>query len=282
MYRRIYRLIKTEMNTVLIFHGDTGKGKSTGALRCSEDLDRNFSVERIVFDSNQFFKLVKEGDSKGKLGFGSVIIFDEAAGSDEAVDARNALSKVNRAMGQFTTISRAKRLIIIYCSPMKEQLDKRVRLIGVTATFKFLGVNLREKRSYAEIRWSYLGTGKFIEPNPRFKKKGEDRLWKVQYARIPLPSKELIKAYKKKKNENIDSQIDIWSKESEKRALKKEKKEQTFKSSVDEAMKIKDKLINKEGKALLPLICYYLGVGRHKGRMIKDFLEARYSALPPL
>lgn len=282
VYRRVWNLLHhLKMNVVFLIVGDVGKGKSTAAMKLAEDIDPLFSVERICFTVTEFLHLINHGDKHGKLRKGAVIIFDEAAGSRDAIDARDSLSHTNKTLSQFTTISRAKQLVIIYCSPLLSQIDKRVRLIGVTGIFNMLGVDFNEKRSKAGFNWCYASslTDKVIRPKPRLKDDKDNRLNQVFYITFPMPNKELNKAYLKKKMAFINKSILGWSKEADEKVRSKARSAQTIKSVMDRAIKIKDKLIGADGKASLPLICYHLEVGRCRGRIVKNFLEAKYRGL---
>ena len=70
----IKRRIKQNRNLIGIFVGDTGSGKSLSSISLAEQIDPEFSVERIVFTVQELITLV----NSGKLKPGSVVIFDDA------------------------------------------------------------------------------------------------------------------------------------------------------------------------------------------------------------
>lgn len=275
IYRRIWTLTKRQpMNAVFLFIGGPGKGKSTAALKWGEDLDPDFSVERVCFDSKEFFKLLNEGDSNGKLTKGSVIIFDEAAGSRDAIDSRNSLSHSNKMIAWLSTISRAKQWVIIYCSPLLSQLDKRVRLIGVRGICNFSGVDFNEKKSIALFYWYYVSSmsDKGINPKARLKMKS-GKLVKIQRIRIPLPTPEINKAYKKKKNKFINTKIAEWTVITQ---AKQKSQHTSLKEYYQKAMKIIDKLKAEDGEISTALIRIELNVGVNTAGQLKSLLTSNY------
>jgi hypothetical protein len=214
LMRKLWNLPRTEdMNVVGLFLGSPGKGKSTAAIKFAEILDSSFNVERIVFDIHAFLKLVDEGDSFGKLKAGSVIVFDESAGSSEAADSRNSLTQANKTLSYFATISRAKNLTVFYVLPLLSQLDKRLRLIGTTFVLVLKGINKIEMKSKAVFYWAYSNplSSKILMPHPRLKDSKTGEVLAINSVWITLPeSKELLKAYKVKKMAFIDAQIKQW------------------------------------------------------------------------
>ena len=78
LYRKVWRDIWVrKKNAGFIVTGATGSGKSWFALKLASDLDPTFNVERVVYNTEAFLKLLVEGDSKGKLKPGCAIVFDE-------------------------------------------------------------------------------------------------------------------------------------------------------------------------------------------------------------
>lgn len=216
IYRKVWNDVYTrDQNVIFLFIGDVGKGKSTAAMRVAEDLDEDFSLERVCFSTTELFDLIQLGDSKGKLRAGSAIVFDEAAGSEDAADSRNSLSKSNKILSFFSTISRAKRYIIIYVAPFFSQFDKRIRSIGITGIFLLTRIDRELKRGIANFYWSYSLPlrDKTLIPHPRLKDMKTKETFLIDQVSIPLPSAFLIKEYKKKKNYFIDGKIADWRKQ---------------------------------------------------------------------
>ena len=277
IYGRVWNLIRhEEMNAIFLFNGDVGRGKSTGALRFGEDLDPTFSLERVCFSITELLKLVQEGDSKGKLKRGSVIVFDEAAGSDDSIDAREALTHTNKIVSKFTTISRAKGLIIIYCTPLRSQLDKRVRLIGVTGSMNFFSIDRVNKRSRANFYWSYVSASsdKVFTPRPRILNMETHKIIDIPYVTIPLPNKELVKAYKAKKSIFIDFNISKWYNQMKEKRVKKRGPDLAYmKAAYKKAMDNLDSLYDVSGKLSVAMIRFKLGVSDNISRQLKSIIE---------
>ncbi|MCX6798697.1 MAG: hypothetical protein NTW59_01205, partial [Candidatus Diapherotrites archaeon] len=203
---------KKKKNATLLFLGDVGTGKSIGALRFAEELDPNFSVERVCFSIKDLLRLLDEGDSKGKLGKGSVVILDEIAGSEENADSRSFMSRENKIISYVQTIFRARQLIVIFIAPFFGQVDKRLRQIGVSGIAVFKGVNFKKKCSKAAFYWSVPAPliGKTYLPKPRLvdKKTGESII--IDRILVDKPSEALIKDYEVKKSAFIKDNIHEW------------------------------------------------------------------------
>ncbi len=251
IYRRVWNdVYRKDQNAIFLFIGDIGTGKSTGALKFGEDLDERFSLERVCFTTTELFDLIQKGDSNGKLRPGSVIIFDEAAGSEDAADSRNSLTKSNKILSFFSTISRAKRYIIIYVAPMFSQFDKRIRLIGITGIVLFTGIDREENRGLANFHWSYglPFSDRTMMPYPRIKNKETGEIFIVNQIGIPKPDEKLIKNYKIKKNAFIDRKIREWRNELVEFKNRKEDKQNEFKRYYNSARKNAHEFLDFNGK----------------------------------
>jgi energy-coupling factor transporter ATP-binding protein EcfA2 len=274
IFRRVWNNVyEYEKGATFLVIGDVGTGKSTGAITMAAALDPNFNIERITFTASEFMNLIDKGDKKGKLGPGSAIIFDEAAGSEEAMDSRNSLSNINKTISQFATISRAKRLIIFYVAPFLEQMDKRIRKIGLTGIFCFVGVPDRaKKRSTAFFYWSVPNAmrGWVSNPHPRQKTPGQ-RLKIYNKVSLPLPHIDIVPEYKDKKMNFIARKISDWNKQySEKKELAKENK--NIQAIINDASKKIDKYVNKNGKMLRAQLRLDYNIGDNTARSVGQYL----------
>ena len=210
-YRKIYKDIWIrKKNAGLIITGSTGSGKSEVALKIASDLDAGFNVERVVYDTDSFLKLLVKGDSQGKLGIGSAIVFDESS-HDEAMDSRSSLSKTNKQMAGLSTIYRAKRLIVIFVAPNLNQIDSRVRAVSITALLQMRSIDYNNQQSRAAIYWSVQNnrTGDVYYKRPRIvNPDGHVRV--IRSLVFNRPAKELRTLYEKKKMEFIDYKLKKW------------------------------------------------------------------------
>lgn len=276
IYKRVWNSVhRGKNNAVFLFIGDTGTGKSTGAIKMATDLDTTFSLQRICFTLTEFFKLLDEGDDNGKLKRGNVIIFDEAAGSKDALDSRESLTATNKIASQFTTISRAKGYIIIYCTPLISQVDKRVRMIGVKGIFNFKGVDFEQKRSTANFYYNIVSgfATKEMRPKPRILDSGTSKIMQINAVTFPLPDDlQLVKAYEKKKDEFITRSITDWKKEIQ-AIMQKKNSSEFFEGKYNEALSIADKLKDARGNFTLGLVRLKLGIGDNAGRQILSLLR---------
>jgi len=282
-YRHYWNeLYQNDKGVALLFIGQVGSGKSTGGLKFGEDLDPNFSIERVVNTTKDFLKLTTKGDSNGKLRVGSVILFDEIAGSGEAADARSFLSKTNKFLNYFVTKSRAKKFIIIYAAPSRMQIDSNVRKIGVTSILNFHGIDFKNTFSRATFYWNYITamTGGQYNPRPLIKV-GSGGHYRVSKIRINKPSNELIKAYKKKKMDFIDEDAESMIKQ-----LEKETEKSSSKSYSERIREVFNEAKNDtrlevmmdnvgEGAVITKLIMDY-DVSADFAKRIKDLLKSEY------
>jgi len=276
IYRKVWNNTqRLDKGAVFVTVGDVGSGKSTGMIRVAEDLDETFNIDRICFSVSDFMKVLNEGDRNGKLKPGSAIILDESAGSEEGVDSRDSLTQTNKIISYFSTITRAKRYIIIYVAPFLEQLDKRIKKIGVTGIFCFLGVNSKEKRSKVSFYWNIVNpmAGYVINPKPRVLDE-KDRLVMYDQLTIPLPSKELLVEYKEKKNNFIGKKIDDWSKKLIQDEEKKKWNEKIdLKQFVDIVMENPKDYLTRTGKVDKVKILLDFGLTERNSRVVKAGVE---------
>lgn len=270
IYRRVWNDIHNkDMNSVFLFLGDVGRGKSTGAIRFGQDLDPNFSLERICFTAEEFFTEVE------KLSPGSVIIFDEAVGSEEAMDARSALTHTNKILSFFSTISRAKRLIIIYVCPFLSQLDKRLRTIGLTGLVVFQGIDRKRKRGKAVFYWAYGNplSDKVLKPHPRLKDMSTGELFEVNEITIPKPREELIAEYKQKKDNFINQKIREWKEQLIEKKERARNKKVSIRHYFKKALKDLNNYKDQEGRISVPLLRAKLDLNEKNARMLKSALK---------
>ena len=113
-----YRVLKKDFDFVSIVDGREGSGKSVLALQMGAYLDPNFSLDNVVFTSEDFIKKIKDP----KIKKGACIVLDEAF---NAINSRASMSEVNRSMGAVATEMRQKNLFILIVLPSFFDLDKQ-------------------------------------------------------------------------------------------------------------------------------------------------------------
>jgi hypothetical protein len=274
LYRKAYRDIWVrKKNTGLIVTGATGSGKSEFALKLAEDLDPTFNIERVVYTAEDFLELLLKGDSKGKIGIGKAIIFDETS-HDEAMDSRSSLSANNKQMAALSTIYRAMRLIVIYVAPNLNQIDSRVRAISITGLFQMKNIDYVRQVSKADFFWSVQNprSGDVYYKRPRLIKNGR----RVVCMSISLgrPSRDLRLAYEKKKMAFIKRKLERWHNATKELNLK----EQTKKVNVPITEIVADVLKNKKefevkGKINIVKIMERFEIGVDKAKIIASFVR---------
>ena len=115
------RRIRNNKNCLVIFTGDTGSGKSYGALRFAEKLDPEFNEKRIVFTPDKFLEIIRHDK---ELHSGNVIIFDEAG---VGMASREWYSIQNKILSYVLQTFRFKNLIVIFTVPDFTYIDSQAR-----------------------------------------------------------------------------------------------------------------------------------------------------------
>jgi ABC-type dipeptide/oligopeptide/nickel transport system ATPase component len=122
------RVLEKDRDFVLVIDGEEGSGKSVLAQQIAKYFDPTFNLDRIVFTSDEFLKLIKDPNTKK----GNAIVLDEAF---SAANSRASLTEVNRAMIGVATEMRQKNLFVIFCIPSFFDLDKYFALWRCRALF---------------------------------------------------------------------------------------------------------------------------------------------------
>ncbi len=122
------RVLTKDRDWVMVIDGEEGAGKSVLAQQIAKYLDPEFDIDRIVFNSDEFLKIIKDPKTKK----GSCIIMDEAF---SAANNRASLSEVNRAMIGVATEMRQRNLFVILVLPSFFDLDKYFALWRCRALF---------------------------------------------------------------------------------------------------------------------------------------------------
>lgn len=274
LYRKAVKDIWVRKKNVgLIVTGATGSGKSEFGLKLASDLDPSFNVERVVFNTQDFLRLLTQGDSNGKLKPGCAIIFDETS-HDEAMDSRSSLSKTNKQMASLSTIYRAMRLIVIYIAPNLNQIDSRVRAVSITGLFQMKRIDYVAQKSCADFYWSVQNSrsGDVYYKRPRLITKEGERVVCMNFW-LARANKDLISAYEKKKMSFILAKLDKWyNTAKEKDAVEATKAKSVTEISAD-VLKNKN-LFLLNGKISKFKIMEQFKIGESKARIITNFIKS--------
>lgn len=137
-----YRVLHKDRDWVGLVDGEEGVGKSVFAQQLAKFLDPNFSLDNIVFTSDDFIKKIKDPRTEK----GTAIVLDEAFNS---ANSRASMSEVNRSLVGVATEMRQKNLFIIIVLPSFFDLDKYFALWRCRALFHvYFGGTSEEERRY--------------------------------------------------------------------------------------------------------------------------------------
>lgn len=187
------RRINQNKNFLGIICGTTGSGKSYSAMRLGELFDPNFNIDRVVFKTEDFMKVVNDK----KLKKGSVIIFDEAG---VGLPAREWYSISNKLINYILQIFRYKNVIVLFTTPSLSFVDSQARNL-FHAFFQTQAIDFRHKEVL--LKPLFLQTDSFkgdiYKKYLRLYVNGKTH--RLKRIRLGMPDKELIDAYEKKKTE---------------------------------------------------------------------------------
>lgn len=192
----VWRRFKQNKNFVAGVVGETGSGKSWGALRLAEAVDPTFGIDQVAFHIDEFLELVN-GDEHGS---GSMIVFDEAAveaSHQRWYDDANYLFQTvlqtwrHQNRGALFTMPELDKL----SKPARSRLQAYIEMVDID---QHAGVS---KAKYQRVQTNPR-TGKNYYKYPRLRWHGATKKWKG--IRLTPPSKELREAYEKKKESFTD------------------------------------------------------------------------------
>jgi len=110
---------KRDFDAIFLIDGMEGSGKSTLAATLACYLDPTFNLDRMCFEAKEFIEKVTTAQKF------QCVVLDEAFA---ALNSRQALSRVNRAIIGMLSEIRAKNLFIIVILPSFFDLDKNIAL----------------------------------------------------------------------------------------------------------------------------------------------------------
>ena len=233
------RVLRNNSNFLCAVVGGVGVGKSYNCLRMAQDYSEmfgiNFNPEYHVIDSlKELLQLITAPEKERKIGFGSVIVFDEPQVEG---NSRSWQSDINKAMGQLISTFRNQRLVVFFALPFLEMLDKQTRII-FQGEFKCEGFDKNTKISTIKPRFLEYSKQKgdfyrkmlivqFKQPN-----KSVLTTTKLNKWHVPIASKEIIDIYEAKKKrftDNLNKKLLAQIELSEQQAEGKNKSDELFK-----------------------------------------------------
>lgn len=120
------KVVKGDQDRLYVIDGREGSGKSTLAQQLAAYVDESFNLNRIVFNSEDFKKLIKT------IPQYSAVVFDEAF---NGLSSKGSLSKENKRLVQLLMECRQKNLFIFIVLPSIFLLEKYVAIFRSTALF---------------------------------------------------------------------------------------------------------------------------------------------------
>jgi len=184
--------LERNKNFLLAITGPTGSGKTYSGLRIGELLDKDFTIDRVVFTSREFMRVI----NGGTLRRGSVILYDEAG---VGLSARQWQSVQNKLINFVMQTFRHRNLIVIFTSPDLSFMDASSRkllhcyaeTVGIDSERKVVKLKpllLQTNQRSGDVYYKYLRVilpGRGVVPIKRFA--------------VSLPSIQLVRDYEEKK-----------------------------------------------------------------------------------
>lgn len=277
----IKQRIMTNKNYMILIQGETGCGKSYVALRLGEIIDKNFSIDNVVFTPQAFSALFD-----GKLKPGSVVIFDEAG---VGMSSKEWATRSNKLISNITQTFRTNRHVVIFTLPSGRYLDSSIRNI-FHALIEPLGVEAGTTKNafkLLKIEQNYR-QGKTYYPYYRFKDKRTGRFFKYAIIRIGKPTDKLCEQYEKKRDAYLSTlNVDLrnWTTYGKKTKFgeeaKKEKEEPkiTDDEYIEMGLRDRHELTDNRDRLNTHLIMLKYKVGERKAALLKVGIERAYQKL---
>jgi hypothetical protein len=267
---------------MVLIQGETGIGKSYVALRLGEIIDKNFSVDNVVFTPTEFSKLLEAGTLKP----GSVIIFDEAG---VGMSSKEWATRSNKLISNITQTFRTNRLIVLFTLPSGRYLDSSIRNI-FHALIEPLGVEpgtTKNAFKLLKIEQNYR-QNKTYYPYYRFKDSKTGRFYKYAIIRIGKPTDKLCEAYEKKRGSYLSTlQVDLmnWTttgkktKFGEGKIVVEKEKKMGVKECIENGLRDWNELLNSKNRISISKLILKYGVSDRVALVAKVGIEQAHQKL---
>jgi len=173
-----------------------GVGKSYTALRLGEILDKNFSIDKVVFEPNDFKRAMELIEEIGKPS--QVVVLDEAG---ILINSKKWYSFINRGIASAMMTFRALRGLAIIVTPALRFIDSDIRIMlshlieceKVVLTGYETGVRIK----LYKLGWSET-TDKFYRYYLTLYVQSLKKIVKFKSFWVNLPSQALIEQYEER------------------------------------------------------------------------------------
>lgn len=276
----IKQRILTNKNYMVLIQGETGVGKSYVALRLGEIIDKNFSVDNVVFTPQAF------SDTLDRVKAGSVIIFDEAG---VGMSSKEWATRSNKLVSNITQTFRTNRLVVIFTLPSGRYLDSSIRNV-FHALIEPLGVEAGTTKNafkLLKIEQNYR-QNKTYYPYYRFKDKRTGRFYKYAIIRIGKPTDKLCKQYEEKRESylsGIRTDLRNWTTTGKKtkfgleNKVMEKPKAKTREEYIEEGLREYSNLLNEKGKLSRSALQLRLNVPERLVSIVKFGVEEAHKKL---
>lgn len=197
-----YRRIKKNRNAIALFIGDTGSGKSYGAIRLAERVDPGFGADRIVFTVKDFLTLVNADLPKG-----SVIIFDDAG---LGINARLWQEESARIFGMLTQGFRYKQILTFITVPDESFIERQSR--------KLVHIRFEATDTQGIMKPKLMSRNSFDPDRPLTKypviRRGRTPIT-IKTVKLQLPTQSLAEEYERRKNAYMEKRFKEFQEELE-------------------------------------------------------------------
>jgi len=190
------RVFKRNQNFLGAFVGQTGSGKSYGALRFAELLstpERPFNVKNVVLSSAEFMERLNSKD----IQKGDIIIYDEAGVGQ---NNRQWQSLSNKLFNFIMMTFRYKNLVVIFTVPSFDFIDAGSRKL-FHAVFQTQSIDRKNNKLVVlpKIMKYDSFTGQIRTQYLKEKVQGTKKIKIYHRLKLKLPDKALIEQYEAKK-----------------------------------------------------------------------------------
>jgi hypothetical protein len=261
------RMTNRNLNWLCVITGMPGTGKSYSALRLAEVIDPKFQLYQCVWTADQFFDLL----NNKKLRKGSVIIWDEAG---VGMPAREWYSLSNKAINYVVQTFRYRNLGLIMTTPSMSFVDSQIRKL-FHAHIKTLRVDRKKEQVVAKYYWlmhkksKYKDYYTFFERirGPDGNKSAVEEIW------INKPSKDIVDAYEKQKDEYCSELNKDLESELKAKRYNEIKKKMTDDDLARKVIKEGQELCKTDGEWATMKIGAFLRASTPKASRIKEIIK---------